>query len=372
MTKHFLDIHVLQSLPPSNVNRDDAGRPKTATFGGTTRARVSSQSWKKAVRNAFEKLIPAEETAIRTLRAVEKLTPLIRERRGDWDAEHCEKRAIETLRALDLKIEVPKAKKDGTEAAATSQYLLFLSMHQLERLADVAASDSDKIAKKEAKAAANGAHGVEVALFGRMVADATDLNVDASVQVAHAISTHAVDTESDYFTAVDDFKNVGDDAGAGMIGYVDFNSSTLYRFATVDLRQLEESLGSSKVAAKAAKAFVEGFAMSMPTGKQNTFANNTVPDVLVVQLRAGRSASYANAFERAVTQSEQGYLEESTRRLVEHAKDLEGSFLGEADATFVTRSGSLTDAADTLAESQPLPSLLTHVEEAAATALEGQ
>ncbi len=368
MTKHYLDIHVLQSLPPSNVNRDDAGRPKTATFGGVTRARVSSQAWKKAVRNAFTSLIAKEEGAVRTLRAVEVLTPLVMKRRPEWDEATAEARAVETLRGTGVKIEVPKPKKDGTVVSATSQYLLFLSRHQLERLADVAATEG-AVDKKATKAAVGGDHGIEVSLFGRMVADATDLKVDAAVQVAHAISTHAVDQESDYFTAVDDFKKVGDDAGAGMIGYVDFNSATLYRFATVDLEQLADSLGSDEVAAKAAKAFVEGFAMSMPTGKQNTFANNTLPDALLIQLRRGRSVSFVNAFENPVERSGDGYVRASVEQLATYAAQLEASFAGPAEATYVSCVDKYSDALGSFAVPLPFPELLQAVEDVSSSAL---
>ena len=105
-------------------------------------------------------------------------------------------------------------------------------------------------------------------------------NVDSAVQVAHALSTHAVEIESDYFTAVDDYKLDEDDAGAGMIGTVEFTSETLYRFAAVAVSTLKDNLGDVDLTAQAASAFVRGFIMSMPTGKQNTFANNTIPDAV--------------------------------------------------------------------------------------------
>lgn len=371
MPKYFVDIHILQSLPPSNINRDDAGRPKTAVFGGVTRARVSSQSWKRAVRRSFEQLISDDERAVRTLRAVEVLTPLIKARRPEWSDEQSQERAVEVLKQTGITLEVPKKKpKDGEEAKpVTSQYLLFLSRHQLNRLADVAAADLNAISKKDAKEAVGGNHGIEVSLFGRMVADATDLKVDASVQVAHALSTHAVDIESDYFTAVDDYKEAGDDAGAGMIGYIDFDSSTLYRFATVDLTELATSLGSAEVAAKAASAFVEGFATAMPTGKQNTFGNNTLPEALLVQIRKGRSASFVNAFETAVPRSDAGYLKGSADALSEHCQQLEASFLGKAQHSFLTRASDRAAALDAIATPQPLITLVTAVEAAAAESL---
>ncbi len=362
MTTRYLDIHVLQTLPPSNANRDDTGRPKTATFGGALRARVSSQSWKRAARQQFSDLLPPEETAVRTLRVVEALSPLIAQRRPDWSSEQTQERAAEVLKAASLVLDKPKAKKDegDAEPAERSKYLMFLSQHQLGALADIAATD-EKISKREAKSAIDAANGVAVSLFGRMVADATDLKVDSAVQVAHALSTHAVDTESDYFTAVDDYKEEGDDAGAGMIGNVDFNSSTMYRFATVNIDQLSANLDDDTVLAKAVTAFVEAFVMSMPTGKRNTFANNTVPDGVVVQLREGRSTSFAPAFENAVPLSDDGYLRASCERLAQYCDEVQKAFVGEPVWSLVSRVGEHTDALAGMGEQMPFTQLVERV-----------
>lgn len=134
-----------------------------------------------------------------------------------------------------------------------------------------------------------------------MVADSTDLNVDAAAQVAHALSVHAVDNEFDYFTAVDDAKSDDEqDSGAGMIGTVEFNSATLYRYATIDVDRLKDNLGDSEATRRAVEAFVTAFVRSMPTGKQNTFANRTLPDAVLVQLRKTQSVNLVGAFEEPV------------------------------------------------------------------------
>ena len=212
-------------------------------------------------------------------------------------------------------------------------------------------------------------HGIEVALFGRMVANSQDLNVDSAVQVAHALSTHAVEIESDYFTAVDDYKLDEDDAGAGMIGTVEFTSETLYRFATVAVSTLENNLGDVDLTAQAASAFVRGFLMSMPTGKQNTFANNTIPDAVVVQIRKGRSASFIGAFENAVNPADGGYVEPSCRALADYAHECEQAFLGEPVASFVTRIGARTEAVASMGTEMRVDDLVSSVREQVASLL---
>jgi CRISPR system Cascade subunit CasC len=155
-----------------------------------------------------------------------------------------------------------------------------------------------------------------------MVADDADLNVDASVQVAHALSTHAAEIEQDYFTAVDD-KNIGsNETGAGMIGTVEFNAATLYRYATVNVDLLRKNLaGDNEATARAVEAFVRGFVLSMPTGKQNTFANRTVPDGVIIAVRDDQPINLVGAFEEPVTLGDEvtSYVQGSAYRLVQQA-----------------------------------------------------
>lgn len=370
MTAYYLDIHVIQSVPPSNVNRDDTGAPKTALYGGTRRARVSSQAWKKAVRNSFKEILPPDQQGARTLRVVELIMNSIKDHHPEIPDTERQGRALAVVKALGLKAEKRKTKDEtGGDSIEQTQYLVFYSRHQIDRLADLAAS-TDKPTAREAKAAADSDHGIEVSLFGRMVADSKDLNVDSAVQVAHAISTHAVETESDYFTAVDDYKLDEDDAGAGMIGNIEFNSSTLYRFATVDLTELEHNLGDPALAAEAATAFVKGFILSMPTGKQNTFANNTFPDGVAVQLRRGRSASFVGAFEDAVKTAGDGYVRASCDALANYAAQSENAFLGAPVVSFVTHVGDRTGSMASMGKDLSLDDLLHDTREAVSGVLD--
>ena len=186
-----------------------------------------------------------------------------------------------------------------------------MSEAQAKALAELAIADCND--PKQYKDALGTAPSVDMALFGRMVADAPSLNYDAAAQVAHSISTHAVQNEFDYFTAVDDCAPE-DSAGAGHLGTVEYNSSTLYRYATVNMVELVHLLGAEK-AAQAVRVFGEAFIRSMPTGKQNSFANRTLPDAVYVTLREDQPVNLCGAFEKPVRKSPEGYAEPSKTAL---------------------------------------------------------
>lgn len=357
MTRTIVDVHVLQTVPPSNINRDDTGSPKTATYGGVRRARVSSQAWKRATRDAFEPLLDKTDLGMRTKRVVEMLAEEITRQDASL-AERAPALAEETLTAAGIKISPSRKAKEG--ALPESGYLLFLSNRQIANLADLAVTAAHDagdgkvaISKPEARARANQEHSVDVALFGRMVADVTDLNVDAAAQVAHALSVHEVNTEYDYFTAVDDHKNADkdEDAGAGMIGTVEFNSSTLYRYATVDVDRLHDNLGHAQASCRAVEAFVRAFVTSMPTGKQNTFANRTLPDAVLVVVRDTQSINLVGAYEMAVPEREpDGRVGCAVRRLVKHGRDLHAAFDQQPVAAWAIGVGDRTAPLSELAE----------------------
>lgn len=360
----YVDLHVLQTVPPSNLNRDDTGNPKTAIFGGVRRARVSSQAWKRATRATYATHLDTSDLGVRTKRAVELLCERMQELQPDLAIADARSRAALVLGALGIKLEsvksktAQKAEASGvhTEEYETSQYLIFWSNRQLDRLARLALT-GEKPTKAAAMAAADVDHGIDVALFGRMVADSADINVDASVQVAHALSTHGVEIEQDYFTAVDD-KNPETESGAGMIGTVDFDSATLYRYATINLRALSENLaGDPEATVRAVEAFVRAFITSMPTGKQNTFANRTAPDAVVVTIRSDQPVNMVGAFEEAV-EADGPHVRDSAEALVRQFRGVAG-FLGEPVEVLVARSTAEAAAVDTLSEPVSLAELVS-------------
>ena len=335
----YVDIHIIQSLPPSCVNRDDSGSPKSAVYGGVRRLRVSSQSWKRATRLYFNDLLDAKDVGVRTKRVVEVLGERIAEDAPEL-AGDAAGLAEKVFAATKIKLSSPRG-KDKKDAPQESGYLLFLSTSQIARLAELAiasARDGEALDAKTVKKIFKEAHAVDIALFGRMVADDTDLNVDAACQVAHAISTHAAENEYDFFTAVDDDKSRSEeeDAGAGMMGTVEFSSATMYRYATVNLDMLVENLGDGDAALRALEVFIKGFCLSMPTGKQNTFANRTLPEAVVVSVRDDQPVSLVGAFEDAVpTDTSRGYLNRSVAKLAEHAGTIEENYGMKPLASFV-------------------------------------
>ena len=350
----YVDFHILQTVPPSCINRDDTGSPKTAVYGGVTRARVSSQAWKHAMRAAF-----AENARLDVGKRTKKAADLVKEQilALDPELDAADKLAKKALENAGIKFD-EKSKKDDTVTKA----LFFMSTAQAKALAELAVEGSAD--KKQYRDALKAAPSMDMALFGRMVADEPSLNYDAAAQVAHSISTHAVQNEYDYFTAVDDCQ-AEDNAGAGHLGTVEYNSSTLYRYATVNVMELAGQLGAAQ-AAETVRAFGEAFLFSMPTGKQNTFANRTLPDAVYVTLREDQPVNLCGAFERAVPRSAQGYAAPSKAALAQYAQQMYSSFAEAPAQSFTVGSGL-----EELAPAQTAKAMLDALEKAVRDALAG-
>jgi CRISPR system Cascade subunit CasC len=363
--KTIVEIHTLQNFAPSNLNRDDTGAPKDAFFGGTRRARVSSQCLKRAVRQHFTGLVEQEalasdDLACRTKRILDALTKSLIEK--SRDASEAAEKVRLALAAIELSI-----KDDGK-----SQYLLFLGLREISKIADIIHEKWDSITKVEAapaegkkpgkakKQAAlsadpelkkalekvfDGGKAVDVALFGRMLADMPGKNQNAACQVAHAISTHAVEREFDFYTAVDDLKPE-DTAGADMMGTVEFNSACFYRYAVVDWEKLVENLQADmELAVKGLRAFLEGFVVAEPTGKQNTFAAHNPPDFVAILVRRDTAPrNLANAFETAIrVKRDESLTRKSAEKLARKAKELQGAYGGEEKVFVLNLAGAEVD-----------------------------
>lgn len=326
----YIEIHAIQSVPPSNLNRDDAGAPKSAIYGGVTRSRVSSQAWKHAIRQDFNRRLDPMDIGTRSRMLVSEIQKVIAQQREDL-ADQAEGLAVAAMEAAGFKKPVPR-KARGKDAAGPPEtgYLVFLSQRQIHRLADAAIEASEEADPLKAmraakvKALVDAEHSVDLALFGRMVADSTDLNVDAACQVAHAISVHEAVPEYDFYTAVDDAKSRNEDeedAGAGMMGTVGFVSATMYRYAAINVEQLRINLGNDDAVRLAVEAFVRSFVDSMPSGKQNTFANGTRPSAVLLTVATGQPTSLVGAFEQPV-RSTDGYVRPAIEALARHATEV--------------------------------------------------
>jgi CRISPR system Cascade subunit CasC len=309
----LIEIHMLQNHAPSNLNRDDTGAPKDAMFGGYRRGRISSQCLKRAIRRseAFRRRFSDDMLAERT-RLLPRL--IVEQLPADLDQAM---RALIFSRAREIGSEAahPGGGEDGDADAGAAAgkenetaQAIFISPEEVpqlaERLLDMAQQGAKEFQKAKIAEITRGIgvgvpRSVDIAMFGRMTTSTAFEDVAAAVQVAHAISTHRVDSEFDYFTAVDD---ISGESGAAMIGDVEFNSATYYKYLSVHWEGLLKNLGGDvAVARRAVGALIEAAALSNPSGKQNSFAAHNPPDLVLVETRDRNvPLSYANAFLRPV------------------------------------------------------------------------
>jgi len=359
------EIHILQSFPPANLNRDENGMPKSTVFGGRPRAWISSQCQKRAVRLHYQQYskLDASNFASRSRSWLHELKPLlISAEIPEEKAEVAAKLALESLGASD----------DGKGKGKTKT-ILFLGHTEIEAIADILiknweviapslSGDKPEIPKDIAKAiekslATTGKPG-DVALFGRMMASLPSVNVDAAVQMAHAISVNKLQQEFDFFTAVDDLSDTSDldaeeDAGADHLGETGYNSSTYYRFTVLDTEQLKKNLGSDDQLADITQAFAEAFIKAIPTGHQNGFAAHSLPAAVMIVVREGQPISLVDAFEDPVSPNNKSLLTNAVSRLDSHWADLTKMYGSQAVkfTGIVTRS-QLENALETLKSEQ--------------------
>jgi CRISPR system Cascade subunit CasC len=344
-----LEIHLLQSFPPANLNRDENGMPKSTIFGGRPRARISSQCQKRASRLFYQESAQIDTThfAQRSRSWLPELQALLVEK------EIPEEKA--TI-AAKLALTHLGAKFEGDELI--SKTILFLGKTEIAAIAGILTKNwsvidpeisgkepklpakDPNIAKVIEKALVESGKPGDVALFGRMMASLPAVNVDASVQMAHAISVNTLQQEFDFFTAVDDLGS-SEDTGADHMGETGYNSSTYYRFAALDTVQLQNNLGKDVQANAIAQAFAEAFIKAIPTGHQNGFAAHSLPAAVMVVVRNGQPVSLVDAFENpAAPKGSLSLLDIAVSKLDSHWADL-GKMYGEKSILYkgiVTRT----------------------------------
>lgn len=354
----FIDIHAIQTLPPANLNRDENGRPKTSIYGGVPRMRVSSQAWKKAIRDNFRETIDSSKLGSRS----REFTKMIAQRiNRDPEDEHLLKVTSELMKVAGLPA-------DKNRPGSTSA-LQFFGEQQWQKLAQYAeeaygsAEPKETIAphRSDIKKLLDSDQSIDIALFGRMSASSdkgtgSEYVVDAASQFAHAISVNRADVENDYYAAVDDCDNT---SGAGMIGETGYLSATLYRYACIDANLLNRNLGNDKEAVQLAlSAFLNAFALSLPSGKQNSFGHQTLPSFIETVIRTDRPINLVEAYEKPVTTDT---IPTSVQRLLEQQADYQNTYGLTAADTFTmadlnARKGMDKDQQDTLLT---LPQLIT-------------
>ncbi|MCF6255993.1 MAG: type I-E CRISPR-associated protein Cas7/Cse4/CasC [Gammaproteobacteria bacterium] len=443
--KTIIEIHALQNYAPSNLNRDDTGAPKDALFGGSRRARISSQCQKHAVRKYFDEVssdfIKSPYLADRTKRLLSELQKKLAEK--GREGEEVEEKLEMVFSSMRLKLKDSK-----------TEYLLFLGRNEVDnlaslidekwneigdpvarlsairsKLADNLSGDEGKLGviqyvlkvsgdkpkeegvvtvennfddilnvvnkhwdsidpskifddagkpikgrKKSDKgdweldlekilkdgkdevsalgksllALLDGGKAVDLALFGRMLANMPEKNQHASCQVAHAISSHAVEREFDFYTAMDHLKPE-DTAGADMMGTIEFNSACFYRYAVIDWEKLVENLqDDTDLAAKGLQAFLDGFVVAEPTGKQNSFAAHNAPEFVAVSVRRNTAPrNLANAFETAIRVNKtESLTKESATRLSAKSAALDKFYGTTCNARYVVSEDTFGERFD--------------------------
>lgn len=346
-----IEVHLIQNFAPSNLNRDDTGQPKSATFGNCRRARISSQCSKRSTRceGQMARLLE-KQGAVRTRQLIVEIAKRIDDSDEPTDA---------TLKTVTSVFESGGLERSSETSKATTKIIVFIDKDALPRLAKVFKDNWADLTKekKEKQEAARERIGEilfeavkapDIALFGRMleVKSSTpfgkyNLGVEAACQVAHPISTHKVDMEMDFYTAVDDL-NPEEETGAGMMGVIGFNSACYYRYAVVDRDQLARNLARKtdrkngqwvkkledadyEAADRVIRAFLDAMVYAIPTGKQNSFAAQNLPSFgLFVRRHGGVPISLANAFAKPVrpTKDDDDLIGRSVAALTKHWDEL--------------------------------------------------
>ncbi len=342
MIMNLIELHILQSFPVTCLNRDDVGAPKSAYFGGAQRARVSSQSWKRAIRMLGKEGNP-QFGGIRSRFIIRKLKELFAEKGiAEQEAHEFAIASADAIGKLD------------DEKKGNVKTLLYFSPLELSEVVDaVLESDSQSVlrkivsesdekkkkkqrdalvksmAKASKKLSANVKDIADISIFGRMVADDHSLMVEGAGLFSHALSTHAVSNDIDFFSAVDDLNADGDE-GAGHIGTLEFNSACYYRYVglNLDLLNDEHHLGhfSGDELDQVIRAFLRASIEAVPTARKNSMFGNTFPSyILGLRRSEGQPLSLVNAFEKPV-KSRDGFVESSKDKLENHWKELKELF----------------------------------------------
>lgn len=342
---NLIELHILQSFPVTCLNRDDIGAPKTAMFGGSLRARVSSQSWKRAIRTlaseqesdlfqgkrtryVVSELKARFEAKGRSEAEAEELAKAVAKAMGKLDDKH--PGAVKTLlyhspaefdaivgQALSLEIDEPLAAAIGAEGDEKK----YKKAQTVLAQAVAKAAKALKITVKDAS---------DIAVFGRMVADDASLTLEGAGLFSHALSTHKSANEIDFFSAVDDKKPDQDDAGAAHIDTLEYNSATYYRYVGLNLDLLwdELHLGHYRPEERRAvlRTFIRSALLAVPGARKNSMFGQTPPSHVLGLRRSGQPISLINAFEKPIKSGPDGYLEPSRDAMERHWNQVKETF----------------------------------------------
>ena len=327
-----IEYHILQSFPVTCLNRDDVGSPKSAIIGGVERGRVSSQCWKRAARLALRDAgLPI---AVRTKYIFELISSFCHGEMTDGKKKYIE--AVAGVLSDDTLLLI-----SPSEAASIASHIDAIS-GDYEKAIDVLNKKDESRGRNKDKnniktiiaafktSGNNSLSSLDIALFGRMIAKAIDLNVEAASSFSHAITTHRISSSVDYFTAVDDLKMMEDEAGVGHIGANEFSSGTYYRYVQLDLGILKENLGEEADISEAVIAFTKALYSAVPRARQTTMAGYCPWNYAHVFVRRGQGMQLS--FDTPVRSKGEGFLVPSIEEMekqLNHNKKLMGSLWGE-------------------------------------------
>jgi len=332
----LIELHILQSFPVSCLNRDDVGSPKSAVFGGVTRARISSQCLKRASRLLAREM--HDSKSFEGIRSRHLFLPFKKALESEGiEMEKATKQAEELCKLFS------KLDSKHPDQVTTAVYL---SPGEIEQIAKAIATGVE--AKKAIKNATR-TDAADIALFGRMVANDPNLNIEGAAMFSHALSTHRANNEVDFFSAVDDRKADAEDAGAGMIGSLEFNSATYYRYAAVNLDLLAETshlgdLGEDERKAVLA-SFIKAVLTAVPNARKNSMNAGTLPfEVLGICKDKGQPLQLINAFEDPVKGKGAGFAKASLEKMRTHLADIENTWGEQGEKHYLVKSKVGLDA----------------------------
>jgi len=372
----FIQLHILTSYPAANLNRDDLGAPKSMRFGDTNRLRVSSQSLKRAWRTSetFKAALGGPHLGTRTKELGRKVFSALTQGapfEAAWTDEGAtgslatlkEKPAVAIARAIGgvfgkIKAE-PKTKADASPAQKRKELLESLEIEQLAHVSDeerqavaalteacrasgkVPEGDALSLLRQDAKAA-------DIAMFGRMLAASARFNVEAAVQVAHAVTVHKAVAEDDFFTAVDDLNR--DDAGAGHMGVLEFGAGLYYLYICIDRALLAENLdGDQALVAKSLTALATAACTVAPTGKQASFASRAYACFALAEKGDDTPRNLSLAFLQPVSECQEENIAATAIEHLKKTKENMDTVYGQKPETqsfnVLTGQGSLAELA---------------------------
>jgi CRISPR system Cascade subunit CasC len=316
----FVQLHILTSYPPSNLNRDDTGRPKTAVIGDCTRLRISSQSLKRAWRTSdiFEAALKGHIGTRTKEMGISVFQSLTKQGVSEKNAREWAK----TIASQFGKLKSDK-KTENNEDLHVEQLVHFNPEEEkaIAELVTQLVASAIKPTEEDLKLLRKQHTAVDIAMFGRMLASTPAFNNEAAIQVAHAITVHKAAVEDDYFIAVDDLNIGEEDKGAAHIGELGFSAGVFYLYICIDRELLQKNLGGdAALTQKALHAFVQAATKVSPTGKQNSFASRAYAGFVLAEKGDQQPRSLAQAFLKPIKPNQEKGEDTMTRAITELAR----------------------------------------------------